>query len=1222
MSNSETKTTEVVNFVVQSRDDGETIQMNNVFVVDNIPATNPVVDVGKYPHFRNVSLSHDHGPVEILIGQDHADALLPLEVRKGKIGDPYAVRTKLGWSLNGPLSTAECINKKVVSNFICANDAKGDLERLWDIERDVAHCDKTGMSVEDKKVVMLWDQEIQTSENHYQIPIPFRDDVNLPNNVSLATSRLMSLGKSLVKRNLFERYDQEIMRLCDKHYAEKIPVYDVARSNVWYLPHQAVLSAKNPNKLRVVFDCSSKFQGVSLNDVCLQGPDLNRLLDVILRFRNHRYAICADIEAMYYQVRVPLVDRDYLRFLWYGQDGSMEHYRMLVHVFGGVWSGSAATYALRRTLCDFDASNIVKETVMNAFYVDDCLASVSSISDAQEVIHGVRSLLHQGGFNLTKFVINDESLMSEIPADARAIDVKELNSDSGNRSKVLGIKWDVKSDCLYFDLKLSESDQVTRRMMLSTVSSLFDPIGLVSPVLVQGKILFQDATRMQLGWDEPVPPDLARKWISWLRSLDELENIRVPRCVKPSGFDDGHLELHHFSDASASSYGCCSYLHCINKAGEIHTSLLCSKGRLAPIKTVSIPRLELQAAVLAARLDSVLRRELHLDLGESRFWVDSEVVLKYIYNVNQRFHVYVANRVSEIHRLTNPSQWFHVAGIENPADIISRGLTPTALVDSSWMEGPDFLKSYKSDWKNDSGPYVLDVDDPEVKSKSDTVPKVLSACSVKESPHPIDSLIGHFSSWSKLKRSMCWLLRFKDFLKKRDVVSGPLTVSELKDAEVAILKHVQLQSYASEVSCLNYGKPLSKSNALRNLMPFLDDCGLLRVGGRLKNAEVNFEKMHPIIVPHKSPIATLIVRDIHNIAHLGTEWVVSLLREKYWVTKSRYVVKNIRHGCLLCRKMYASPCVQRMADLPPERLMPKKPPFTYVGTDCFGPILVKQGRSQIKRYGCIFTCFTTRAVHIEVLASLDTDAMINALRRFISRRGCPMKIWSDNGTNYVGCRNELLHCLKQIDDPRMQDFCTKHQIEWIFNTPCAPHKGGVFERMIQTVKRVLYAMLGNSRLNDELLNTLLCEVESIVNGRPITKSSSDVCDPIALTPNHLLILRADAATIPGQFSVADIYRKRWRHVQHLVDVFWKRWQAEYLPQLYKASKWSDLYRNLSVNDLVLVVDESTPRGLWPMGIVTNVKLGEDGLVRTVTVRTKATQIVRPISKIVLLEGNL
>lgn len=331
MSNSETKTTEVVNFVVQSRDDGETIQMNNVFVVDNIPATNPVVDVGKYPHFRNVSLSHDHGPVEILIGQDHADALLPLEVRKGKIGDPYAVRTKLGWSLNGPLSTAECINKKVVSNFICANDAKGDLERLWDIERDVAHCDKTGMSVEDKKVVMLWDQEIQTSENHYQIPIPFRDDVNLPNNVSLATSRLMSLGKSLVKRNLFERYDQEIMRLCDKHYAEKIPVYDVARSNVWYLPHQAVLSAKNPNKLRVVFDCSSKFQGVSLNDVCLQGPDLNRLLDVILRFRNHRYAICADIEAMYYQVRVPSVDRDYLRFLWYGQDGSMEHYRMLVY---------------------------------------------------------------------------------------------------------------------------------------------------------------------------------------------------------------------------------------------------------------------------------------------------------------------------------------------------------------------------------------------------------------------------------------------------------------------------------------------------------------------------------------------------------------------------------------------------------------------------------------------------------------------------------------------------------------------------------------------------------------------------------------------------------------------------------------------------------------------------------------------------------------------------
>ena len=310
-----------------------------------------------------------------------------------------------------------------------------------------------------------------------------------------------------------------------------------------------------------------------------------------------------------------------------------------------------------------------------------------------------------------------------------------------------------------------------------------------------------------------------------------------------------------------------------------------------------------------------------------------------------------------------------------------------------------------------------------------------------------------------------------------------------------------------------------------------------------------------------------------------------------------------------------------MADLPEERMIPDKAPFSYVGTDCFGPILVKLGRSEVKRYGCLFTCLTTRAVHLEVLNTMDTDTFINALRRFVARRGCPLKMWSDNGTNYVGCQNELKRCLKQLDHDKIYAHCTKQNIQWHFNTPDAPHMGGVFERMVQTVKRVLMAVIGNNQLNDEILCTLLCEVENIVNSRPITKVSDDSCDPVAITPNNFLFLHGGPSPILGKFDVADLYKKRWRRVQHMVDIFWKRWVREYLPLLQKVNKWHKTHDNLKVGDLVMIADENTPRGLWPLAIVTDVRKGRDGLVRTVHVRTKSSQLVRPVTKIILLEGH-
>ena len=778
-----------VNLRLESTNGEEVLDLSRVYVVDSIPVLTQSLareDHKNYPHLKDVQAVMTSGKVDLLIGQDNSEALIPLEIKKGKRGEPFAVRTLFGWCINGPQDKPPPVSQRVIANFVTTMNIEDTVNKLWNIESEAIVHDEMSWSQEDKRVVNLWDSECRLVDGHYELPIPWKNkDAEIPNKISVALSRLQGLKKSIIKRNLFERYNTEIMKLVEQGYAEKIQEDDVSQpSRVWYLPHHAVINEKKPGKVRIVFDCASKYLGESLNDKCLQGPDLiNKLLHVLLRFRENRYAIMADIEAMYHQVKIPTADRNALRFLWFDNKGDIKHYRMTSHLFGGIWCASSSTYALRCTVKDNeDVSPMVKDTVLRGFYVDDCLKSVDTRQEAREVIHGTRDLLRRGGFRLTKFVINDPELLSEIPEDDRAKEVKELQS--GMESKTLGVKWSVMTDEFYFKVhRANENTKVTRRFMLSFVSSMFDPLGLVSPVLVTGKLLFQEATRFKIPWDEEVPTDLCNRWKCWLGTLLHLSELRIPRCLKPDNYDDAVLELHHFSDASEKAYGCCSYLRCINKSGQIHTSLIISKHRVAPLKQITIPRLELQAAVLSAKIDAMLRKELDFNLTYSYFWTDSEIVLKYIKNETSRFRVFVGNRVSVIRDLTQSAQWYHVSSSENPADILSRGQSVQNLDNALWFQGPRFLKAYKSDWKDQeeyNEPAFLDTDS-EVKFESHVKGKpkkrsenteyiqtfkVNTQDTENEVKHPIDLLSNHFSSWYKLKRALCWLKLVKNQLLK------------------------------------------------------------------------------------------------------------------------------------------------------------------------------------------------------------------------------------------------------------------------------------------------------------------------------------------------------------------------------------------------------------------------------------------------------------------------
>ena len=575
----------------------------------------------------------------------------------------------------------------------------------------------------------------------------------------------------------------------------------------------------------------------------------------------------------------------------------------------------------------------------------------------------------------------------------------------------------------------------------------------------------------------------------------------------------------------------------------------------------------------------------------------------------------------------------------NPADDASRGVPADSL--RRWIHGPEFLTQSAETWPQrpvDMNATIPD-DDPEVKKDS------VAYVSEVSTPDPVSEIIKRFSSWTRLRKIVAWILRYKSNLshlskeRRRGVTSPsqstgkptPITIAELNNAEFEILKHVQSRFFKEELGCLKQlGQQatsskqnlLKKSSSIFKLDPILTQ-GLIRVGGRLQRAPINTDAMHPVILPKKHHVVKLLVRYYHHVAgHSGLEYTLSLTRQRYWIINGRSAVRNILNECFSCRKRQAPTAQQKMASLPEDRITPSKPPFTYTGVDCFGPFEVRRGRTKVKRYGVIFTCLTLRAVHIEVASSLDTGSFISALRRFIARRGQPEEMRSDNGGNFVRGERELREAINEWNQSQIHDFLLQRNIKWTFNPPAGSHHGGVWERCIRSVRKVMKALIKEQLLDDEGLNTLMCEVEAIINGRPITKLSDDPRDLEPLTPNHLLLLRSGPAVPPGNFTSHDNYsNRRWRQVQYLADVFWWRWVREYLPSLQQRQKWHKQRRNFAVDDIVLVLDDNKPRNSWPLGRILEVYTNrKDGLVRSVKLKTSTSELVRPIDKIVLLEA--
>ena len=1250
----------------------EDIQLPTVYTRESIPVNRSHIPTGRIaqnwkhlePISRNMPQSTLNINVGLLIGYNCARALAPLEVIVGDCCEPYGQRTPLGWSIVGVteretsddfggvchrLSAAETLKKNensgstlsfrpAVKEVICPQQV------IRTLERDFAE-DVTGKpySFEDIKFLKILDEGVRIrKDGHYEMPLPMKEFPALQNNFKTALQRTKKLQPKLERDEQFrEHYVTFMNNMIEQGYAEPAPKQ--TSSEVWYIPHHGVYHPRKPHKIRVVFDASAMHKGVCLNKRLLQGPDLtNNLTGVLCRFRKEPVAVMCDIEQMFYQFGVSEQHRDYLRFLWWKHGDSkleLEEYRMTVHLFGATSSPGCANYGLKK-LAE-EATETFGEDVANFirhnFYVDDGLVSLPDASLATSLLKRTTLACASRGLRLHKFVSNSPEVRKEFGRPADESSEKVHLSENGDTERALGIIWNTQDDYFSFIVRENLSIRPTRREILSAVCSIYDPLGFLSPAVLEGKLILQEMCRDKLDWDCELPEDLGPRWKDWVDSLKEIENLQVPRCYKPVDFGKVEkAELHNFSDASFTAYGQCSYLRLINTDGQVHCSLVMGKSRVAPLKAVSIPRLELTAALVSVKISKLLSEELQFENLTNFYWTDSQVVLGYIANEAKRFHVFVANRVQQIRDSTEVDQWHFVRGEENPADEASRGLKTSDIKSSSrWLKGPEFL--WKRSLPSEIPKLSISEDDPEVKAN------VMSLTADED--WNILTALTKISCFSKACRVVALCLRWSKSRKPNlDFVQ------ELEHAKKVIIRLIQEESFGREKAAIAQCKvngdgvvrkevrqrneKVKRVSNLYRLDPFIDDEGIMRVGGRIRRADMPFNMKHPAIIPKRTGMTTLLIRHYHEkVHHQGRPATVNAIRNAgMWIIGGSSAVAHYLRQCVTCRKLFGSTAIQKMSDLPEERLNPS-PPFTHCGMDMFGPFLVKEGRKELKRYGVIFTCMASRAVHLETTNSMETDSFLNALRRLIAVRGPVRSLSCDCGSNFIGAERELA---KALQDKRVEEHLQEQGCTFKFNPPHASHMGGVWERQIRSVRRILSRLLDQSgtNLDDESLRTFCCEAAAIVNSRPLTvENLNDPLGGVPISPNQLLTMKSGVVLPPpGSFERPDLYaRKRWKRVQYLANEFWHQWKREFLHTLQPRQKWTKPQRNFQVGDIVLMVEENQPRNVWPLARVESISEAADGKVRRVKIRLanrnidnkglrqrEPTTLERPIHKLVLL----
>ena len=1146
-------------------------------------------------------------------------------------------------------------------------------------------------------------------------------------------NRTKKLKEKLNKMpDMKEKAFSQMQDLIDKNYAEIIPDHSAPEgAPICYLANHLVTHDDKPDKLRVTQDAAARVQGHCLNDYLLDGPDLmNKMSSIMIRFRRHPVVLTADIKDFFYRIELHPMDRAAVRIIWWTSTEMNKEQLVqgLAHLFGLRSSPAVATMTLR-----FHGQQIkdqfepyVYSAIMDSFYVDDYTDSLRTVQLAKDMKENLTEALSLGGFQLCKWRSNVKHLSDppqvttepEVTSDAKAEpkshdarwrkaarcidggdeeaeDKDEENDDEnltsekiqdlftdqvGNISqilsdvrneKILGVGYCYDTDVLYVRVgKLLDREVSTKKQALSWLATIYDPLGLVAPYTLKGRIIFQEINESGINWKDPIPKEILKKFNKWKSTVGLLKELKIRRWTATPELTNKRSQLIIFCDASITGYGCVAYIrrHDENEQNICVTFLL-SKSHVVPLKMMrdplpkqeehceSVPKLELEGAKLCATVRDSVVRESNETYDDIILFTDSTTVLNWISDWKRKFRTFENFRLKKIRMLSSVNEWRYCPTDCNPADYSSKGLAGNEQ--EKWAKfhnGPTFLLQAMRDWPTAPEPKKVAEETPMTSIASIAMVAPVELCAIGGTisepevtldrsgilPKPWPMMItDKLGVWSTKVRTIA---RFKKFLllsrprgtdhpstaellnknrnynlrprrsqNQNDELNGTentkkhclsLTLNDLEGAEKLLVKALQSCHFEKEIvtsmklgifTPTSYNELKNKKSKLIALSPFLDSEGILRVGGRLgKASTLPYDYRHPIIIPDVTNELTkaLVNHYHHKNLHCSATETFYILRMKYFLLGGREGVRKVVGRCVPCQKTSKRPEIQKMGDLPESRLQ-MAAPFAVSGLDVFGDFdVTHSARGTRKRWVLLCTCLTTRAVALYPLKNMDLSTVVRALVKMNSQYPALRKIVSDRGSNFVGANREMKTAFQTWKNENIAEALATEGLEWVFGPAATPHYGGVWERLVAIAKNSLKACLNGKVVDEDTFDALCYGIAGIMNRRPLTRANNSTDEMMVLSPSHFIYPykynNSIHSIVPPVTEAADYLRASWTEMRLLLDDYWKLWLKQYVQLLTKREKWQTSSKSHAVGDVVLIVENITPRERWRLATIKEV----------------------------------
>ena len=1107
------------------------------------------------------------------------------------------------------------------------SDVDLQIEHLFSIESlGIKEVDES-VSTRERELIEDFTREVEFKDGKYFVKVPFYDNVTkVPENYDIAFATMKKVREKLNKRQLTDSYTEVFQQQLRDGIIEEVDTSKATSNQRVFIPHHPVVKtdAQTTTKIRPVFNCSLKIgDRPSLNEACFRGVDLlNDLVTLLMRFRTNDHVLLADIEKAFLQIYLKNEeDRDRFCFLWETDDG-VKMYRFRTILFGLNCSPFILNHIIQLHLQKFSGA-VAATALKESLYVDNFIFSTSDEEKLLDIYSEAIQIMKEGGFNLRSWMSNNSSLVDIMASE------DTLHRHEADVEKVLGYLYDARQDTVALaDFTFEEQpNSITKRQLLSNISKVFDPLSLVLPVTIRGRVLMKKVWKEGTAWDEDVSAEVYSDWDRLKNDLTSLCQLEFPRktgdteLTKPT-------ELHLFCDGSKTCYGFACYL----KQEGSEPQLVFAKSKLAP-DNKSIPQLELLAVFLALKCVPLILDAVNASVDHIRLWSDAQVVLEWLISGCRSKSKFTSNRLEDIASMKTKLQEdynceissHYVATASNVADMLTRGLTAKEFAKKLplWLHGPDWLSGSQEQWPTSP----LSCLSEEAKSAVELQHRQakIEPTTSRSTTEPILD-INDFSSLRRLYGVTARVFQFVNRLRRRKADTK-------QQAMHYWLKVMQDEAFTEEISYLKDLKrgKTSRSSAvpklLNDLNGFLDETGVLRCKGRLSKLNIYSYAVHnPILLAKNHRLTALMIEDQHRrCKHLGVGTTLTELRESgYWLPRGRQVVKRVLKDCITCKKMNALAfSYPKMTNLPKERVSFIKP-FSNTAIDYTGHLFVEDANGDMKKmYIVLYTCLAIRCIHLDLVPDLGLKSFLQSFRRFCSTYCVPDSLYTDNAKQFLASQKVLSNIFTSDE---FKEHLIQQKIEHRTIPVYASWVGGVYERQIKTVKHCLYKTVGKAKLDYFELLTQLSEIQNMVNSRPITYVHSELDDIKPLTPNKILKHHtnprlqlvdcsedADPLWIATPDDAHQQLNTTLQKQQTLQNHYKSMWYREYLLGLRETTRdifqtdWQD---KIAVGDIVLIDTKNRPRMFWLMGRVLQLFHGDDGRIRQVLLKTSAGRTER------------